>query len=1006
MKHTFGKRPVSRVLFGLLTGALVVSACGSGSSPASEDTTNDTVSSDTSAPRERNAMVGGFGADGSGYSDVELVEISESNRRGLTLYRNENGTTHIAFNETGVREGVAFNYLVQARLLSNGNFDTAFGQSGFVKTELSNDWVNKILFDSRGNVLVWFQSYEEIPGSGATKEENNWKEVNVIRAYNFGGSTANSNYGTEGVLSLDEIAPAGIYEIVMGIRGDQADRLTLSRYTASESEIINITAQGKVDTLAANGGVNTFPTSERENWSAHLVDTSMPSPVSDARSFAVAGTYRGPQLADCAPDDYCPGPVAGIDFKLNRLNVVGSTTEIDDLLDGGEGEISSIFAAWEGSSQYYNVSAQSTRMKNEEIPTELIFTANNDQALSVARGVLNTASRQWTSVTHFSFFDEQGEESTLSLQTPQVAPTGNALVTFFQDNVRQTNGLMACIASLGVCDVANSAAIVYGKDVNQWVSVKDVHIDAESNIHTLVSGLMTDDDDKSAIVDLANDGTVSAEQMEQFSTSLFSRPSVAGNTWAMRKWLVPALAGKNTIYVAGQMDSERGGEPALAILQKTSNERSVSQGKFVRPRVDGIAINWESRLQFDATGNEYLPAWKSGIPGIIRILAGTRTLDSTYGVAGFAAIGTVPDDIDQCHESIYDVSDTGELVVVRTMSELIERTCDVDSRRVVSATAIGSTGAVKPFANIDPLLSSLHIDWGDKIVVSPITQEFIVMTSRWVPDEQDNEIRQVSIRRFGPTGALDTTFGDKGVLAYSGASPLDTTEPYAVDKEGRLVFAGIATENNVQSLRVARLKRDGTLDAAVDVPPPPGPTPIEQRLVREDQQRAPLVLPQQQPASVLISGAKAIGDSSIEVSWISNSVTTNATFTVTASPGGRTCTSTTTSCVVKGLDAWQKYTFTVAQAGEALQSGASVETQPVRMVKVGSSVAVKKLLAPGSKGSAKYAVSGGCKLSKSTTLVAPKKAGTCLLTVKTAKVGKTAATARSVRIQVVAALPK
>jgi hypothetical protein len=291
-----------------------------------------------------------------------------------------------------------------------------------------------------------------------------------------------------------------------------------------------------------------------------------------------------------------------------------------------------------------------------------------------------------------------------------------------------------------------------------------------------------------------------------------------------------------------------------------------------------------------------------------------------------------------------------------------------------------------------------------------MTKEFYVVTDRWVPDEMQGEIRQVSIRRFGPTGALDTTFGASGVLSYDGNSPLNTVEPIAADNEGRLVLANAWHEYDVLSLRMARLKRDGTLDAAVDVPAPPAPTPSEQRNAREEQQQqtsnTPEPQPQQQPASVLISGTRTLGDGNIEVSWISKGVTTNATFTVTASPGGKTCVSTTNSCVVKGLNAWEKYTFTVAQSGETVQSSASGETQPVRMVKVGSRVSVKKLLTPGSKGAAKYAVSGGCKLSKSTTLIAPKKAGKCLLSVKTAKVGKTAATTRSIRIQVVTTLPK
>jgi hypothetical protein len=324
--------------------------------------------------------------------------------------------------------------------------------------------------------------------------------------------------------------------------------------------------------------------------------------------------------------------------------------------------------------------------------------------------------------------------------------------------------------------------------------------------------------------------------------------------------------------------------------------------------------------------------------------------------------------------------------------------------------ALTANGALDPAIKTRGAFASLEISPSDGVVLSPTTKEMYVVNSAWIEDEVEGEIQEVSILRYSVAGVLDTTFGTGGVLTYKGYVPLNSVSPVEADKEGRLIFAAIDSPSEVINVRIARLKRDGTLDAAVDVPQPAAPTPSEQRNKREEekQQVAAIPVPQpvQQPASVLISATKAIGDGSVEVSWISNAVTTNATFTVTASPGGKTCTSTTTSCVVKGLDAWQKYTFTVTQAGEALQSGASVETQPVRMVKVGSSVAVKKLLAPGSKGAAKYAVSGGCKLSKSTTLVAPKKAGTCLLTVKTAKVGKTAATARSVRIQVVAALPK
>ena len=1014
MKHTFGKRPVSRVLFGLVAGALVVSACGSGSSPASEDTTSDTVSSDTSAPRERNAMVGGFGTDGSGFIDIPLAGLTSRIRSNLTLHRNGDGSSNVAFHESGTIEGEPINTLVQARLLSNGTFDTTFGEGGFVKFELKDYSVNKILFDSQGNLLLWMQNYVEIPNSGASPEENNWKEVNEIRAFTFGGSTPNANYGDAGVIALEAVAPEGISEIVVGRRGTAADALMLKRYGNETQQIVSLTSRGQIDTKVANGGVNAIPDAQHDNWDPLLVDTSLNSTISNGVTSALAGVYRGPDLTDCAPNDYCPGPVAGFDFFFNERGVKGTTTEIDDLLDGGEGEVNGIFAATEGTSRVHSVSTQSVRMKNEvEVLPELIVTTNNYQNSSVVRGVLNTDSRQWTAVTHFSFFDTSEDGSDIYYNQPVVAPTGLALVTFYNDYETDTSGLVACNSTLGMCDVADASRIVYAQNTSSRPKLSDVRVDQEGQIQALVTGLSIAKTKTDALIDLASDGSPSSVQTEQMPASLRTEAAVNGNTWTPE--VGPILGANNTIYIPGNMVEEISGRlrtvPAIGTITKTQSGRSVLQERFMSPRGTGLSINWSSNLKFDGAGNDYVPAWKNSIYGFVRLLPGTKALDTSYGVGGFAQVDEAPTDDSVCTWTEYEVADSGQVVVMRSVGELLDDDdCDWDGRKISDVVALTANGALDPAIKIRGAFVSLELSPSDGVVLSPTTKEMYVVNSAWIDDEVEGEIQEVSIRRFSVAGVLDTTFGTDGVLTYKGYVPLNSVSPIEADKEGRLIFAAIDSSSEDINVRIARLNRDGTLDAAVDVPPPAAPTPSEQRKEREEEQQQvaaiPVPQPVQQPASVLISGTKAIGDGSVEVSWISNAVTTNATFTVTASPGGKTCTSTTTSCVVKGLDAWQKYTFTVSQAGEALQSGASVETQPVRMVKVGSSVAVKKLLAPGSKGAAKYAVSGGCKLSKSTTLVAPKKAGTCLLTVKTAKVGKTAATARSVRIQVVAALPK
>ena len=1017
MKHTFGKRPVSRVLFGLLAGALVVSACGSGSSPASEDTTSDTVSSDTSAPRERNAMVGGFGTDGSGFIDIPLAGLTSRIRSNLTLHRNGDGSSNVAFHESGTIEGEPINTLVQARLLSNGTFDTTFGEGGFVKFELKDYSVNKILFDSQGNLLLWMQTYVEIPNSGASPEENNWKEVNEIRAFTFGGSTPNANYGDAGVIALEAVAPEGISEIVVGRRGTAADALMLIRFANDTREIVSITSRGQIDTSVTDSGVNgILDATASDNWDARLVDTSLLSRSDNMYEVAVAGPSRGPRPTDCPKYDSCQGAVISLDYSLSTAKsapILGTTNEVDDLLDMGEGEIHNIFLASYGVSYGNdNVSAQSTEMNEKPELPELIVTTRNYESSSAARGVFNTETSQWTAVTHFSFFDTSEDGSDIYYDQPVVAPTGPALIAFYDDYEQDNVGLIACNSILGMCDVADASRIVYAQNTSSWPNLTDVRVDQKGQIHALVTGLSIAKTKTDALIDLASDGSPSSVQTEQMPASLRTEAAVNGNTWTPE--VGPILGANNTIYIPGNMVEEISGRlrtvPAIGTITKTQSGRSVLQERFMSPRGTGLSINWNSNLKFDGAGNDYVPAWKNSIYGFVRLLPGTKALDTSYGVGGFAQVDEAPTDDSVCTWTDYEVADSGQVIVMRSVGERRDDDdCDWDGRKIADVVALTANGALDPAIKTRGAFASLEISPSDGVVLSPTTKEMYVVNSAWIEDEVEGEIQEVSILRYSVAGVLDTTFGTDGVLTYKGYVPLNSVSPVEADKEGRLIFAAIDSSSEDINVRIARLNRDGTLDAAVDVPEPAPPTPSDQRKMREEQQQVaaiPVPQPVQQPASVLISGTKAIGDGSVEVSWISNAVTTNATFTVTASPGGKTCTSTTTSCVVKGLDAWQKYTFTVAQAGEALQSGASVETQPVRMVKVGSSVAVKKLLAPGSKGAAKYAVSGGCKLSKSTTLVAPKKAGTCLLSVKTAKVGKTAATMRSVRIQIVTALPK
>jgi len=84
------------------------------------------------------------------------------------------------------------------------------------------------------------------------------------------------------------------------------------------------------------------------------------------------------------------------------------------------------------------------------------------------------------------------------------------------------------------------------------------------------------------------------------------------------------------------------------------------------------------------------------------------------------------------------------------------------------------------------------------------------------------------------------------------------------------------------------------------------------------------------------------GNSQVAVSWIAPHLTGGAPvtgYTVTAAPGGATCTSSTTSCVVTGLTNGVAYTFSVTAtnaAGNSAASPTSASVTPATITGVGS----------------------------------------------------------------------
>ena len=144
------------------------------------------------------------------------------------------------------------------------------------------------------------------------------------------------------------------------------------------------------------------------------------------------------------------------------------------------------------------------------------------------------------------------------------------------------------------------------------------------------------------------------------------------------------------------------------------------------------------------------------------------------------------------------------------------------------------------------------------------------------------------------------------------------------------------------------------------------------------------------PSAPSTPTAARSGTGAITVKWAapaSDGGSAVTGYTVTASPGGRTCTSATTSCKVTSLTNGTKYTFTVVATnavGTSSASGSSASAYPYASLKVAWKMSGKKATATWKpvSGAKSYTVTGGLKgkTAKSGKCTKTKTKVTCTVT--------------------------
>jgi len=217
-----------------------------------------------------------------------------------------------------------------------------------------------------------------------------------------------------------------------------------------------------------------------------------------------------------------------------------------------------------------------------------------------------------------------------------------------------------------------------------------------------------------------------------------------------------------------------------------------------------------------------------------------------------------------------------------------------------------------------------------------------------------------AVVRYLPNGDPDPGFGggDGKVTTPIGSASNDIAYTVAVQADGRIIAAG---SSSAQNFAVVRYNSDGVLDPTFDdtssngivdgdgiVTTPIGPSAEAKSVVVQGDGRIVVAgyswdsreffavarymgsgVPN---APAVVTGVA--GNAAVTVTWTGSTDDGGAAvtgYTVIAAPGGASCSTTATSCVVTGLTNGQAYTFTVRAnniAGNGPQSAASGPVTP------------------------------------------------------------------------------
>ena len=1060
-------RQARKILGLVVVATLLAAACGGNAENTTDTVSTDSAPADTTADdddRDRNVGTSGFGENGGGVASVRLRDYVDT-RIETRVFR------RIRFEESGGRTVANFRdvFIVNAVTRSTAGVAAStihvdgyttegddpstypmkdFGDAGRVSVTLTDKSADWWKFPTGFSVV----SRELLVVAFAPSDQKGDK-AGLLEFYDLASGKPATNYGEQGRIVVPKTTGIDdIYDVsVRNVDDNGTPRLVVAGVSYDQEEsvdnvvIVGIGADGRLDPDVGTNGSGTIALgdaftniNEKIGWNLRLADNGL------SQVTGVIGAIVSWWTPDPTVEYWKPGETEMTAIVARAPRSGGPIT-----MDSANGAF---------------VNNLSTGMSRARV-RNLIF--DSDYSLDAHTGGMpldpTTMSVDETAYEVVSFSSASPTQGVAVRQIPQRFRTTNDLlsrtdryvvdlssegkqfaVEVYEDTEDRKVVSVVCFSDQ-LCNVDGSSDVRGLIDISPnegaWTSLSSMMVDV-SGVHVLVrNGGTAFAGREHSIVTFAPDGSATIDQPTElagdYETNNGSEvEQVDGTSWVNERWVdSPTILGPRRLAAIGStlansdpniillVDGD--GEPRDVPLSLPLGITSWSALAHSAAMVDEGSIVATASVYSDSGREQRL----------YKVSVENGSVDVGFGIDGRASLPGIDYDSDDCQWRERLESGPGvvaALVIDHDALDINDVAECADTPSSISWATFTTTGravtdgwATADLTKIDFTRVSDHL--------VDARGNLYLIGFRDVYENNEYVTSNAIVVKFGPTGALDPSFGTAGVATFdgtmnalfgAGAEMVGT-----VDTQERVhLGAPIRDDEMNVDLLVMRLTTTGTIDGAVgaaaDTPKPAESEAAPRRTQekaevareaieavtaveatnteRENRLRADSGLTVTTTKPVL-TAVKAVADRSLTV-WWSQPAAKQGYVTATAMPAGRTCTSNEGSCIIRGLDPSVAYTVTVAPKGEEAAGSASAESisvKPIVTLKLGRVASPTTYVRPASRGKATWKVRGGCTLNESNTrITAPRRATKCQLSVTTAKFESTPKTTKSVTIVV------